>query len=75
LTTAWIDYKKAFDSVPHDWILKCLSIYNPVPNNRYGPVENNPYAKAHRRGITIKAKSTSIAAYSKATFSLPSSSA
>jgi len=26
LTTAWIDYKKAFDSVPHDWILKCLSI-------------------------------------------------
>jgi len=31
LTTAWIDYKKAFDSVPHDWILKCLSIYKISP--------------------------------------------
>ena len=26
LTTAWVDYKKAFDSVPHDWIAKCLTI-------------------------------------------------
>ena len=25
---AWIDYKKAFDSVPHSWILKCLEMYN-----------------------------------------------
>ena len=24
---AWIDFKKAFDSVPHDWILKCLQLY------------------------------------------------
>ena len=27
LSTAWIDYKKAFDSVPHSWILKCLQRY------------------------------------------------
>ena len=27
LSTAWIDYKKAFDSVPHSWILKCLQMY------------------------------------------------
>ena len=29
LSTAWlgIDYKKAFDSVPHSWILKCLHMY------------------------------------------------
>ena len=27
LSTAWIDYKKAFDGVPHSWILKCLQMY------------------------------------------------
>lgn len=27
LTTAWIDYKNAFDSVPHTWIIKCLELY------------------------------------------------
>ena len=27
LSTAWIDYKKAFDSVPHSWILKCIQMY------------------------------------------------
>jgi len=31
LTTAWVDYKKAFDSVPHDWILKSLEIYRTSP--------------------------------------------
>ena len=32
LPTAWIDYKKAFDSVSHVWILTCLRMYkiNPV---------------------------------------------
>ena len=24
---AWIDYKKAFDSVPHSWILASLNMY------------------------------------------------
>ena len=24
LSCAWIDYKKAFDSIPHEWILKYL---------------------------------------------------
>ena len=27
LSTAWIDYKKAFDSVPHSWILRTLELY------------------------------------------------
>ena len=31
LSTAWIDYKKAFDSVPHSWILKSLEIFNISP--------------------------------------------
>ena len=28
ILTAWIDYKKAFDSVPHDWIIQTLKRYN-----------------------------------------------
>ena len=31
LTTAWVDYKKAFDSVPHSWIIKCLKLYKVSP--------------------------------------------
>ena len=31
LSTAWIDYKKAFDNVPHSWILKCLLMYKIHP--------------------------------------------
>ncbi|XP_076733794.1 uncharacterized protein LOC143414044 [Maylandia zebra] len=27
LCTAWIDYKKAYDSMPHSWILECLELY------------------------------------------------
>ena len=28
LSMAWMDYKKAFDSVPHSWILKTLRMYS-----------------------------------------------
>ena len=31
LSTAWIDYKKAFDSVPHEWILKLIELYKISP--------------------------------------------
>ena len=31
MSTAWIDYKKAFDSVPNSWILKCLLMYKIQP--------------------------------------------
>ena len=31
ISTAWIDYKKAFDSVPHSWILKPLEIFKVSP--------------------------------------------
>lgn len=30
LSTAWVDYKKAFDSVSHDWIIQILQILNTV---------------------------------------------
>ena len=31
LSIAWIDYNKAFDSVPHSWILQCLNMYKIYP--------------------------------------------
>jgi len=27
ISTAWIDYKKAFDSIPHDWIVETLRMH------------------------------------------------
>ena len=31
LSAAWIDYKKAFDSIPHDWIIKAMKMYTVTP--------------------------------------------
>ena len=31
LSMAWVDYKKAYDSVPHSWIIRCLDIYKISP--------------------------------------------
>ena len=27
LSMAWIDYRKAFDMIPHTWLIECLRIY------------------------------------------------
>ena len=35
----WFDYKKAFDSVPHDWILKALQLAR-VPQKIINTIEN-----------------------------------
>ena len=32
LSMAWIDYKKAYDMVPHSWILKCLEMVRGAKN-------------------------------------------
>ena len=34
LAMAWIDYKKAFDMVPHSWILECLELFGIAENVR-----------------------------------------
>ena len=34
LAMAWIDYKKAFDMVPHSWILECLELCGIAENVR-----------------------------------------
>lgn len=34
LSMAWIDYKKAFDMVPHSWLKECMKIYGISPNIR-----------------------------------------
>ena len=31
LSCAWIDYRKAFDSVPHEWILRSLELFKVSP--------------------------------------------
>ena len=31
LPIAWIDHKKAFDSIPHSWIEKCLETFKISP--------------------------------------------
>ena len=32
LAMAWIDYKKAFDMVPHSWIIESLKLAQLAPN-------------------------------------------
>lgn len=34
ISVDWIDYKRAFDSVPHIWLLEVLDIYKIDPNNK-----------------------------------------
>ena len=32
LAMAWIDYKKAYDMVPHSWIIECLDLFGVAEN-------------------------------------------
>ena len=40
LAMAWVDYKKAYDMVPHSWIIECLKLVN-VSQNIIQFVENS----------------------------------
>ena len=31
LSMAWVDYKKAYNSVPHSWLIRCLDLYKISP--------------------------------------------
>ena len=31
LAVAWLDYRKAYDSVPHNWIIRCLRLFHIHP--------------------------------------------
>ena len=32
LETVWVDYRKAYDSVPHSWIIHCLKTFRVAKN-------------------------------------------
>ena len=32
LAMTWIDYKKAYDMVPHSWIIECLDLFGVAEN-------------------------------------------
>jgi len=34
LAVAWIDYRKAYDMVPHSWIEKCLDMFGIAVNEK-----------------------------------------
>ena len=38
LAMAWVDYKQAYDMVPHSWIITCLKLTQ-VPENIINLVE------------------------------------
>jgi len=34
ISMAWIDYKKAYDMIPHSWITECLEMFGVNENIR-----------------------------------------
>ena len=47
LAMAWIDYKKAYDMVPHSWNIECLDLFGVAEfiSEQYGKVEGNAMFK------------------------------
>ena len=39
LTTIWLEYRKAFGSIPHSWLIKSLKLAK-VPDNIINAIEN-----------------------------------
>ena len=53
ISVAWVDYTKAYDQVPHTWILQCLKIFK-IANNTSNVVEKS--MKNCRRELTSGAE-------------------
>ena len=34
LTMAWVDYRKAYDMIPHSWISECLEVFGIAGNTK-----------------------------------------
>ena len=52
LVTVWIDYRKAFDSTPHSWLLHALKLAK-LPNHLLTAIKNlseSWYTKLHLNG-------------------------
>ena len=49
ILTAWINYKKTFDSVPHDWIIEILKIhkFDPITTNFLRKTMNKQKTSLH----------------------------
>ena len=57
IVNIWLDYKKAYDSVPHDWILKSLKLIK-LPDNIIGTIQQIVSLWAAK--IHLKTKSENI---------------
>ena len=62
LTTIWLDYRKAFDSIPHSWLIKSLKLAK-VPDNITNAIENltqSGYIVLHLNGNNANVASSLI---------------
>ena len=73
LLTVWLDYRKAFDSVPHDWIIKALQLAK-VPKNLVESIERLTSGQqfstyAEKIKVQHQMKLTTLKVYSRETAS------
>lgn len=71
ICTAWIDYRKANDSMPHTWICECLALYKVTKDVHWefnGILENDTW---NRLKPAYTSSWLSIAVYIKVTPCLP----
>ena len=64
LSMAWIDYKKAFDSVPHPWLLRVLELFKISPKvveflRHNMKMWNTDISLSHSNGV-LEAKNISV---------------